>query len=63
MSSDDVDLHEFHWMMDMFQSIDVGIIVVDRDYRVKVWNADGKESDWSDWVCPWRWASCSGWPV
>lgn len=37
------DLHsdemaEFHWMMDMVQTVDVGIVVLDRDYRVKVWN-------------------------
>jgi diguanylate cyclase (GGDEF)-like protein len=34
-----VELSEIHWMMDTFQSIDVGLIVVDRDYRVTVWNA------------------------
>ena len=33
------DLREMHWMMDMFQSIDVGIIVLDCDYRVQVWNS------------------------
>ena len=32
------DMTEFHWMMDMIQSIDVGIVVIDSDYRVKVWN-------------------------
>ncbi|WP_267494317.1 PAS domain-containing protein [Fluctibacter halophilus] len=29
---------EFHWMMDMVQTVDVGIVVLDRDFRVKVWN-------------------------
>lgn len=33
-----VDIREIHWLMDMFQSIDVGIIVLDRQYRVHVWN-------------------------
>lgn len=32
------DLAEFHWMMDMVQSVDVGIVVLARDYTVKVWN-------------------------
>jgi PAS domain-containing protein len=29
---------EFHWMMDMVQTVDVGIVVLDREYKVKVWN-------------------------
>lgn len=33
------DIAEFHWMMDMLQVVDVGIVVLDRDYRVRVWNA------------------------
>lgn len=32
------DMAEFHWMMDMVQSVDVGIVVLDREFRVKVWN-------------------------
>lgn len=32
------DMTEFHWMMTMIQSIDVGIIVIDKDCKVKVWN-------------------------
>jgi diguanylate cyclase (GGDEF)-like protein len=39
MDTAKLDLREMHWMMDMFQSIDVGIIVLDRDYRVQVWNS------------------------
>jgi len=31
-------LAEFHWLMAMLQHIDVGIVVLDRDYRVCVWN-------------------------
>ncbi|WP_414830004.1 PAS domain-containing protein [Alteromonas sp. H39] len=39
MSQTDLEgLQEFHWMMDMLQSVDVGIVVLDRNYRVKVWN-------------------------
>ena len=32
------DMAEFHWMMDMVQTVDVGIVVLDREFRVKVWN-------------------------
>lgn len=32
------DMAEFHWMMDMVQTVDVGIVVLDRDYKIKVWN-------------------------
>ncbi|MEQ5806889.1 PAS domain-containing protein [Alteromonas sp. NFXS44] len=31
-------MQSFHWMMDMLQSVDVGIIVLDRTFQVKVWN-------------------------
>ena len=33
------DLAEFHWMMDMLQTVDVGIVVVDKHFVVRVWNA------------------------
>ncbi|MBE1300796.1 MAG: PAS domain-containing protein [Alteromonadaceae bacterium] len=33
------DLAEFHWMMDMLQTVDVGIVVLDRNFNVVVWNA------------------------
>lgn len=33
-----VDISEIHWLMDMFHSIDVGIVVLDRKYQVHVWN-------------------------
>lgn len=33
------DIAEFHWMMDMLQVVDVGIVVLDRDFKVRVWNA------------------------
>ena len=32
------DLLEFHWMMDMLQTVDVGIVVLDREFNIKVWN-------------------------
>ncbi|VVP56917.1 hypothetical protein PS838_05762 [Pseudomonas fluorescens] len=33
-----IDLNEFHWLLAIVQSIDVGVVVLDRDYRVQVWN-------------------------
>lgn len=39
MSQSDLEgLLEFHWMMDMLQTVDVGIVVLDTNYQVKVWN-------------------------
>src|SRR3990167_639949 len=32
------DLNEFHWLLAVVQSIDVGVVVLDREYRVHVWN-------------------------
>lgn len=34
-----IEITEFHWMMDMLQSIDVGLIVLDREYNLQVWNS------------------------
>ncbi|UQI28924.1 diguanylate cyclase [Pseudomonas bijieensis] len=36
--NDSIDLNEFHWLLAVIQSIDVGVVVLDRDYRVQVWN-------------------------
>jgi PAS domain-containing protein len=33
------DLKEIHWLMDMLQNIDVGLVVLDRDYNIQVWNS------------------------
>jgi PAS domain S-box-containing protein len=32
------DVLEFHWMMDMLQTVDVGIVVMDRDFTIHIWN-------------------------
>jgi PAS domain-containing protein len=32
------EILEFHWMMDMLQTVDVGIVVLNRQFEVKVWN-------------------------
>lgn len=38
MEAGQIDIRDIHWLMDMFQSIDVGLIVIDRKYNVHVWN-------------------------
>ena len=43
MNDAKLHLKEIHWLMDMLQTIDVGLIVLDRDYCVQVWNG----SKWS----------------
>ncbi len=32
------EIREFHWMMDMLQTVDVGIVVLNSDFEIKVWN-------------------------
>ena len=34
-----IDIKEVHWLLDIVQCIDVGVIVLDRQYRVEVWNS------------------------
>ncbi len=31
-------LEEFHWLMDVLQSIDVGLVVINREYEIELWN-------------------------
>ena len=35
----DTPFHDVHWLMDILQNIDVGLVVMDKSYRVKLWNA------------------------
>ncbi len=39
MSKQTVDITEFHWLLDMLQTIDVGLVVMDKDFNVLVWNS------------------------
>ena len=39
MSETSLDLKELHWLMDMIQSVDVGLIVMDNNYQIMVWNS------------------------
>ncbi|TNC82077.1 MAG: diguanylate cyclase [Oleiphilus sp.] len=32
------DFKEFHWLMDMIQTIDIGLVVIDAQFQIKVWN-------------------------
>lgn len=34
-----LDISELHWMLDIIQSIDVGVVVLDRDYCIQAWNS------------------------
>ncbi|HDZ55021.1 MAG TPA: sensor domain-containing diguanylate cyclase [Pseudomonas xinjiangensis] len=33
------DINELHWLLDIVQSIDVGVVVFDREYKIEVWNS------------------------
>jgi diguanylate cyclase (GGDEF)-like protein len=36
--NDLIDFKELHWLLTVTQSIDVGVVVLDREYQVQVWN-------------------------
>ncbi|MDV6317357.1 GGDEF domain-containing protein [Idiomarina sp. HP20-50] len=38
MNKDELDITNLHWVLQILQNIEVGLIVFDRDYDVKVWN-------------------------
>lgn len=37
--SKNLQMQDFHWLMDILQNIDVGLIVLDTNYRIHLWNA------------------------
>jgi len=39
MEQAQIDIKEFHWLMEMLQTIDVGLVVLNREYQVQVWNS------------------------
>lgn len=39
MSSTSFEFAEMHWLMDVLQSIDVGLVILDRDYKIQLWNS------------------------
>ena len=34
-----IDINEVHWLLDIVQCLDVGVVVLDRQYRIEVWNS------------------------
>jgi len=38
MTDTQTQMSEIHWLMDMFQTVDVGLLVLDRQYNVQVFN-------------------------
>ncbi|MGB1322300.1 MAG: diguanylate cyclase [Vibrio gallaecicus] len=39
MSEITLDMHEFHWALQVMDTIDVGLVVLDSDYNVCLWNS------------------------
>jgi len=39
MSNNAEDMMELHWLFDMLQHIDVGLVVLSRKYEIKLWNS------------------------
>ena len=38
MSTDQNAMNELHWLIDMVQTIEVGLVVLDRNYNIQLWN-------------------------
>lgn len=38
MSVQTEELNELHWMMEMLHNIEVGLVVLDRNYTIQIWN-------------------------
>ncbi len=38
MDNPENEAHAFHWLVDMLESVEVGLVVLDLNYRVEVWN-------------------------
>ncbi|WP_075188299.1 sensor domain-containing diguanylate cyclase [Teredinibacter haidensis] len=32
-------LNDFHWLMDVLQDIDVGLVILDKEFKVQLWNS------------------------
>ncbi|TVP54971.1 MAG: sensor domain-containing diguanylate cyclase [Halomonadaceae bacterium] len=39
MTDSATDMREFHWLMDMLATIEVGLVLLDEEHRIQVWNA------------------------
>lgn len=38
MTDTNIELGDIHWLMDILQNIDVGLVVLDRQYNIQLWN-------------------------
>lgn len=38
MAETKAGVSELHWLMDMLQTVDIGLVVVNADYRIQLWN-------------------------
>ncbi|MDX1635507.1 MAG: diguanylate cyclase [Marinobacter sp.] len=38
MAVNENEVNAFHWLMNMLESVEMGLVVIDTDYRVQVWN-------------------------
>jgi diguanylate cyclase (GGDEF)-like protein/PAS domain S-box-containing protein len=38
MSNESLEFTEMHWLMDVLQNIDVGLVIFDREYKIQLWN-------------------------
>tara|TARA_R110001592_G_scaffold150322_4_gene376206 strand:+ start:625 stop:1581 length:957 start_codon:yes stop_codon:yes gene_type:complete len=36
--STNIELKDIHWLIDMVHNIDVGLVIIDKDFNVKLWN-------------------------
>lgn len=36
--SDDLDFSEIHWLLSIYQHLDLGLVVIDRNYQIRLWN-------------------------
>ncbi|MDG1581629.1 PAS domain-containing protein [Pseudomonas sp. GOM6] len=34
-----IDIRELHWLLDIVQCLDVGVLVMDRNFHIEVWNS------------------------
>ncbi|WP_221798034.1 diguanylate cyclase domain-containing protein [Oceanobacter mangrovi] len=38
MPNSNIDMGDIHWLMDILQNIDTGLVVLDKDYNIQLWN-------------------------
>ncbi len=38
MTNNQLNFHDIHWLMEILQNVDVGLVVLDRDYKIQLWN-------------------------